>query len=50
LQDCLRPQQRIYRMGEDILFDLELRGDPATAPSDSRDAHAPLRAAIQRIL
>lgn len=30
LKDCLRPKHRIYRMGEDILYDFDLRA-PATA-------------------
>ena len=25
LKDCLRPKHRIYRMGEDILYDFDLR-------------------------
>ncbi len=28
LRDCLRPKHRIYRMGEDILYDFDLRASP----------------------
>jgi riboflavin-specific deaminase-like protein len=45
LQDCLRPRKRVYRMGEDILFDCELR--VSGTPTDASTAHV---AAVQRIL
>ncbi len=29
MADCLRPASRVFRMGEDILFDCDLRAEPA---------------------
>jgi riboflavin biosynthesis pyrimidine reductase len=29
LSDCQRPRYRVFRMGGDVLFDCELRGEPA---------------------
>ena len=38
LGDCHRPRYRVFRMGEDILFDCDLRADPA---ADSEDDSEP---------
>lgn len=32
LGDCLRPPARVFRMGQDVLYDLDLRCGPAPAP------------------
>ena len=32
LADCPRPPHRLFRLGSDLLFDLDLRGPPAFAP------------------
>ncbi|MCZ8130062.1 MAG: RibD family protein [Steroidobacteraceae bacterium] len=41
LGDCRRPRHRVYRMGDDILFDCDLSGagEPGTSAGD--DAHEP---------
>ena len=46
LQDCMRLQHRVYRTGDDILFDCDLRAKPAV-PSSSPEASTPTT--IQRI-
>ena len=33
MSDCARPPCRRFRLGEDVLFDYDLRGDPAAAPA-----------------
>ena len=44
LADCRRPRHRMFRMGADLLFDLDLRGTPTVAaPGD--DGTAPVRVA-----
>jgi diaminohydroxyphosphoribosylaminopyrimidine deaminase/5-amino-6-(5-phosphoribosylamino)uracil reductase len=39
LGDCHRPRYRVFRMGEDILFDCDLRADPAV--DSGEDASEP---------
>ena len=34
MRDCARPPCRLYRLGEDVLFDYDLRGAPRAAPAD----------------
>jgi diaminohydroxyphosphoribosylaminopyrimidine deaminase/5-amino-6-(5-phosphoribosylamino)uracil reductase len=46
LQDCLRLHHRVYRAGNDILFDCDLRANPAAVASRQRMPAA----AIRRIL
>lgn len=38
LKDCLKVQPRIYRTGEDVLFDCDLRASAAAAPQKKADA------------
>ncbi len=38
LGDCRRPRFRVYRMGDDLLYDCELAGATALAPADGDDA------------
>jgi len=38
LGDCRRPSHRIYRMGEDILFDCDLAAAPPATQAESGDA------------
>ena len=33
LADCARPRHRVFRMGADVLFDLDLRAAPAGVPA-----------------
>jgi riboflavin-specific deaminase-like protein len=42
IADCLRPQHRVYRMGDDVLFDCDLRAAIATA--------APGRGTLTRVI
>jgi riboflavin-specific deaminase-like protein len=37
LVDCLRPAYRLYRMGEDLLFDYDLRAAPGAEPEPLSD-------------
>jgi riboflavin-specific deaminase-like protein len=46
LQDCLRLRHRVYRTGDDILFDCDLRAKSLT-PSSNSNASAPTT--IQRV-
>lgn len=46
LRECLRPRQRVFRMGADILFDCELAGGESAA----RAGESPAAAALQRIV
>lgn len=47
LQDCLRPQHRVYRSGSDILFDCDLRA----ATNGHANGHAaPLSTTVRRVL
>lgn len=34
LRDCIRPAYRVFRMGGDVLFDCDLRADPAALTDD----------------
>lgn len=45
LRDCLRPEHRIYRMGDDVLFDFDLRAE--RKPHRDSDATRP---GVSRIL
>jgi diaminohydroxyphosphoribosylaminopyrimidine deaminase/5-amino-6-(5-phosphoribosylamino)uracil reductase len=47
LQDCMRLQHRVFRAGDDILFDCDLRAKPCV-PSNGQTASSPTT--IQRIL
>jgi riboflavin-specific deaminase-like protein len=35
MSECLRPRHRVYRMGDDLLFDCDLRAVPAPGAPDS---------------
>ena len=37
IADCLRPAHRVFKMGGDVLFDCDLRGPSAAAPTNSND-------------
>jgi len=45
LGDCHRPRYRVFRMGEDILFDCDLRADPAM-DSGEDDSEPPVTRVI----
>src|SRR6185437_13849343 len=45
LRDCLRMRHRIYRSGNDILYDCDLR-----SPADASPGSAPAMGSLQRIL
>ena len=47
LQDCLRLRHRVYRAGNDILFDCDLRADPEFQPDGQE---TPRSVTVQRIL
>lgn len=38
LKDCMKVRPRIYRTGEDVLFDCDLRANAATVPARKSDA------------
>jgi riboflavin-specific deaminase-like protein len=45
LADCPRPRHRMFRMGADLLFDLDLREPPVNASSSADADTAPVRIA-----
>jgi hypothetical protein len=40
LRDCLRPPHRLYRMGDDVLFDYDLRRSANAASANAPSASA----------
>jgi diaminohydroxyphosphoribosylaminopyrimidine deaminase/5-amino-6-(5-phosphoribosylamino)uracil reductase len=43
MAQCPRPEHRIFRMGDDILWDLDLRAPPADVPGRRDGSDGPLR-------